>query len=121
MRRCFGGLRPDNPYVCAVYVGDLSVDCGGLTPGKTYRIGPTVTPLPSRNNSQKVEYYSFAASDDGSAGTARTPVRVFFYVVWYVDELSQVPVSRDGYGFSVARKVGKAWTDSLTGFLPNTP
>lgn len=107
-----------------MYSGDLSVDCGGLTPGKTYRICPTVTLLPSGKNNQKVEYYSFTASADGSGGTGVAPVPVQFYVVWEwydnpVGGGSYYRISPDGFGFSVARKDGKTWTASLTGFFPN--
>ena len=115
--------NPNTYLTYELYAGDLSVDCGGLTPGKTYRIGPTVTPVPSRNSKQKVQYFSFTASPDGGGGTAGTPVRVQFYVMWALDYGPYwtgywYPIGPDGYSFSVARKVGKSWTDSLTGYFP---
>ena len=115
--------NPNTYLTYELYAGDLSVDCGGLTPGKTYRIGPTVTPVPSRNSKQKVQYFSFTASPDGGGGTAGTPVRVQFYVTWaFLPDLNGggdwYPMFPDVYRFSVARKVGKSWTDSLTGFFP---
>ncbi len=106
-----------------VYSGDLRLDCRGLKARTTYRVGPIST----LDDTSAPEYFSFTTSARGDGGTAGTVWVHGATWVWTSDDPwgSDPPnlywhwFDSEGYGFSVARKAGKQWIDSLTGRFPD--
>jgi len=103
-----------------IYSGNLTLSCEGLTPGATYRVGPTQVSL-SKKDQIIYSYLYVTASDSGTLELA-TPVR-YIGCLWqwvpdpHLDGYWEV-VEYYGYKFSVDCKgKRKPYTAVLTGRL----
>jgi hypothetical protein len=105
-------------YGYDVYTGYLTLRCDGLTPGATYRLGPT--------DIRAYDPYSYVAAS--STGTVDLNVQVYFsygYTYYWVEDpfwgghWERWPGDPSGgFGVSVARRQGRRnYTEVLSGWL----
>ena len=110
----------DYVFFYRVYEGDLTVRCSGLTPGATYRVGPTGF----QGNNFQPTYSSVQASDTGTVELAVPVSFVGEVELWHVLRWRKgkplfweyVDSWQSGYSFSVARKQGNEYIEVLHGY-----
>ena len=107
-------------YAFEIYSGNLTLSCEGLTPGATYRVGPTQVSR-SKKGQTIVSYLYVTASDSGTLELA-TPVK-YIRCLWqwvpdpHLDGYWE-EVEYYCYKFSVdCKEKGKTYTAVLTGCL----
>jgi hypothetical protein len=90
--------------------------CEGLTPGATYRVGPTWAVFSSKPKDQKASYTYVTASQDGVVEVNELVTYIGCADYW--NGFFWEPFECYGYEFSVARKQGKSYVVVLESSPP---
>ena len=114
-------------WVCDVYTGYLTVSCSGLTPGATYRIGPTGIQYVYFGKKLRQPFPTYSSVRASRTGTVELALQVIFVGSISYYSLNQnyggywefVGFGYSDYSLSVDRKDGSKYTPVLQGSFPH--